>query len=154
MTKTLPRPLDRNLYWIAVLPLLLIPLGLLLGFPGERHGGGAGDYAGFALIVAGFVAFCIAVGSRFHGVMIKDEADLDERELGQRYRTSNLSYRIFFTAMMFGCGYMYFGPRIGAPTPAGSDWVWVMFLLGYLFLLLPIIILEWSRDPVLEEDEG
>ena len=150
MNKSLPRPIDRNLWWIALLALILFPLGRLLG----SHGGedvlvGIGQ----ALTGAGILLFAVAAGSRYHRLNVQEEEVLDEWELAQRYRTGAQAFRIYWAGTVIGAGYLYFAGRIGAPAPEGEDWIWIMLTLFMAFLLLPIILLEWARDPLIEEDE-
>lgn len=151
MDRTTRPALQRNLYWISILPLLLLPAGawLMLSYkPGEQP---VPFWTGIALFAAAIPVFWVAMGSRYYRVTIGDK--LDERERALFYRTSAASYRIYAVITVLGCLYLQLAQTLGGPMPARSSWLCIMMELGNLFTLLPIIILEWSPDPLASEEE-
>ena len=145
--------IERNLYWIAILPVVLVPLGEALSsaFDDGSHSGLV--WTGAALVLLGIAALSVAVRSRYHRLSVADEGTLDERELVLRYRAGATAFRAYWLVTILGCAYLYYAPRLGGPIPSGRGWVWIMFTLGSLGFLLPIIILEWSSDPLAPEEE-
>ena len=153
MDRNMPGAVRRNLYWIAVLPLILIPVGAWLMVSHDENAQGAVFWAGFAAAGLGIVAFCAAAGSRFQPMLVQEERLLDEREVAQRHKASAHAFRAYWFVTLLGCCYLLFAPRLHAPVPVGHDWIWVMIVLADLFFLLPIAILEWTSDPLDAEEE-
>jgi hypothetical protein len=151
MDRTTSAALQRNLYWIAILPLLLLPVGAWLMLSFRPGGQPVPFWTGLALFVAAIPVFWVAMGSRYYRVTIGSK--LDERELALFYRTSAAAYRIYAIITVLGCFYLQLAQTLGAPMPAPSGWICIMGELGNLFTLLPIIILEWSPDPLASEEE-
>lgn len=145
--------IERNRYWIASLPPVLVPLGAWMF---ARHDAGPQDasfWLGVGVFLIGLAASYIAMGSRYRPVTHRPEVELDERELAVRYRASTIAFKICWIVVLLGCLYLYYAPRLHAPVPSGNDWFWVMLGLSNMFALLPIIILEWSSDPLSPEEE-
>jgi hypothetical protein len=95
----------------------------------------------------------VALSSRYHRLTVGGPSTLDERELALRYRTSTAAFSIYALITVLGCVYLRSARWLGLPAPAGAGWLWVMIVLGNLFALLPIIILEWSADSLASEEE-
>jgi hypothetical protein len=151
MDRTVLSPLQRNLYWIAILPLLIFPASgwLIVGHKAKEQP--ALFWAGTALFVAGIAVLWVALSSRYQRVAIGSK--LDERELALRYRTSTAAYCIYAVITVLGCAYLQLAALFGAPTPAGVGWAFVLIGFNSLYILLPIIIMEWRADPHALEEE-
>jgi hypothetical protein len=152
MDRATPTVLQRNLYWIAILPLLLLPASAWLMLSYKRSGQPALLWTGIALFLSAIAVFIVAMTSRYHRLTVA--SGLDERELALFYRISDRAYRIYAVITLLGCCYSGLAQMFGGPTVAGIGWLFLMTELTNLFWLLPIIILEWSADPrALEEEE-
>lgn len=86
---------------------------------------------------------------------IEGRTDLDERESALRDRANRLTYVLAITILMLFIGALQLVVNMGWYATEGSGLARLILPIGFIFIPLPILVLEWfepSGDPTRDDD--